>query len=690
MIWWKEYKNHECEIVGKKRKYDNTIYTFDIETTSFFTVGDTIMQGEDYLKIDDYTKDYCEYYSTMYIWQFGINDKVYYGRTEEDLINFLEQLEITSDIKKIVYVHNLSFEFQYLSSFLKVKNVKARASRKVMAFDLQDFNIQFRCSLYLTNVALEKIPNIYDLDVKKKVGFLDYQKIRHSKTVLTEHELEYCEFDCLVLYEYIKKVELPIYQYLHKIPLTSTGKVRKELQKRVLSDQHYRNITGESINVKPNVYNLLLHSFAGGYTHGNSIYIDEVLDNIDSFDEASAYPYVMTTCKFPMKGFTYCKIDDIHKLNNKYAYLVHIIFYNVKCKYHNTFISASKCLNISDHRGGIDNGRILYAGMIEIVLTDVDLKFILDTYDFEDYEIVESYRSLYQYLPKLFIEFILEKYVNKTQFKNVEGKELEYTLEKAKFNSLYGMTVTNLIRDKVDFRNDEWIEEENSNEEIIEMLLKEKNKCFLSFAWGVWVTSYARDNLLRRVIELDDYTVYCDTDSVKLVQGYDENIIENYNKTVEEKIKNVSKVLKIPYDKFAPKDVKGKRHLLGIFEKEVEHEHLYSYDRFITQGAKKYAYEVDNKIHITVAGVPKCGSKCLKSLDDFRDNLLFDYKNINKHIHMYNDNQKNIDITDYNGIKYKIRDKKGICILPIEYTLGKSLEFANFLTDNSSKRSYIK
>ena len=48
MIWWKEYKNHECEIVGKKRKYDNTIYTFDIETTSFFTVGDTIMQDEDY------------------------------------------------------------------------------------------------------------------------------------------------------------------------------------------------------------------------------------------------------------------------------------------------------------------------------------------------------------------------------------------------------------------------------------------------------------------------------------------------------------------------------------------------------------------------------------------------------------------------------------------------------------------
>ena len=131
-------------------------------------------------------------------------------------------------------------------------------------------------------------------------------------------------------------------------------------------------------------------------------------------------------------------------------------------------------------------------------------------------------------------------------------------------------------------------------------------------------------------------------------------------------------------------------NLLGIFEKEVEYNHKHSYDKFITQGAKKYAYEIDGEIHITVAGVPKCGSKCLNSLYDFRNNLLFDYKNINKHIHMYNDNQKNIDIIDYNGIKYKITDRKGICILPTEYTLGKSLEFANFLTDNSSKRSYIK
>lgn len=50
------------------------------------------------------------------------------------------------------------------------------------------------------------------------------------------------------------------------------------------------------------------------------------------------------------------------------------------------------------------------------------------------------------------------------------------------------------------------------------MLEKEETKGFLSFSYGVWVTAYARNNLLRNVIKCDDYVVYCDTDSMKLVE----------------------------------------------------------------------------------------------------------------------------------------------------------------------------
>ena len=128
--------------------------------------------------------------------------------------------------------------------------------------------------------------------------------------------------------------------------------------------------------------------------------------------------------------------------------------------------------------GKFDNGRIISADELEIVLTDVDFYFLLDSYKIEEYEIEESYYSIYDYLPKQFIEFVLEKYVNKTKYKNVEGMEVEYAKEKNKFNALYGMSVTNMIKDNVIYKDEleEWFEEELTNEEIVEKLEIEKKK----------------------------------------------------------------------------------------------------------------------------------------------------------------------------------------------------------------------
>ena len=47
------------------------------------------------------------------------------------------------------------------------------------------------------------------------------------------------------------------------------------------------------------------------------------------------------------------------------------------------------------------------------------------------------------------------------------------------------------------------------------------------------------------------------------------------------------------------KDRKGEDHYIGIFEYEGK------YDRFISCGAKRYAYEQDGHMSITVAGVTK-------------------------------------------------------------------------------------
>lgn len=696
MIYYKNWIPHEPKIVGKRKKVDNNIYTFDIETTSYFILDGIQHKSIDYDSLSPAEKEKAIPMSTMYIWMLGINETVYYGRTWDELEEFLLNIRNHIPEKKIIFIHNLAFEFQFLYSRFKVENVFARKSHRVIKCELANYNIELRCSYFMSNSSLEQLPKTYNLPVKKMVGDLDYNKIRHSKTYLTDEELGYCENDCLVLYHYIM-VELESYLRVDKIPLTSTGHVRKELKDRIKDNYIYKSKVRKSVNINPHIYNLLVQAFQGGYTHANWIYADEIIKNVNSYDETSAYPYVMVTYKFPSTEFRKCNIKDANEMISSFAYLLHIEFKNVRSKYYNNFISASKCINLKGAK--YDNGRIISADSFEMILTDIDFKLYLDSYTFE-YEIKESYYSIYNYLPRDFILFILEKYKRKTEYKNVEGKEVEYNLEKQKFNALYGMSVTNNISDEVIFENNIWEENPLNNKEIEEKLLDEKKAGFLSFSYGVWVTAYARDNLLRRIIDLDEYVIYVDTDSLKLIDGYDKSIIEKYNESVKKRILYVSEKLSIDINLYEPKDKHGKKHMLGLFELEKEDYQEYSYKEFITQGAKKYAIkeerkdkitgEIEDKIKITVAGVPKKGSVALKRLEEFKDGLIFKYEDTGKNLLFYVDNQNPFILRDYLGEELEVNDKSGCCLLPNSYTLGKALDYCYLLSDDSSKRSIYK
>lgn len=700
MLYWNKYKGHTPDIIGKKKKYDATIYTFDIETSNYIVVGKKVIPGCFYLSLTEEEKKVASYQSSMYIWMLGINDIVYYGRTWDELKRFLKIIDDFIPEKKYFFIHNASFEFQFMKDIFHIKSVLSRKVRKIMTFELLDYNIIFKCSYQMSNCSLKQLPKLFKLPVEKKVGDLNYDLLRNSKTVLTEKELGYCEYDCLVVYYYILE-ELKTYGDVKHIPTTSTGHVRRELMDLIMKDYKYRRIVGKAINIDPIIYNRMNDAFMGGYTHANWIYADEILKDIDSYDETSAYPYVLVSYKFPSSEFVKCNIKTREEMSRRRCYLLVVRFHNLRSKYYNNFISSSKCQEIN--KGEYDNGRIIAAEEIIITLTEIDFYLIMDSYNIESYEIIESYSATKAYLPKKFIEFVLDKYVKKTEYKDNPELELEYQKEKNKFNSLYGMAVTNEIRNEVSFDDvlKMWQEEELTNDEIKERLEKQKKKAFLSYAYGIYVTAYARDNLIRRIMDLDEYVVYADTDSIKLVPGYDKNVILDYNKKVEERINYVSQALRIPKERFAPKDIHGKEHMLGLFEYETNGLNKHTYNRFITQGAKKYAYERDekdketkeiivNKISITVAGVPKRGYKCLKKLEDFKDDLIFDYETTHKQMIAYNDNQLEVLLEDYQGNIERVKDKSGACILPTTYVLSKSNDYAALLSDNSSKKARFK
>ena len=199
------------DLIGtnKKIKYFNVSASFDIETSSFQSAG---------LKM-----------SLTYEWSFGINGIVTVGRTWEEYEELIENVEnifgTSENIRLVVYVHNLSYEFQFMRKIFEWDKVFSLDVRKPV-YAITKSGIEYRCSYKLSGYNLETVgKNLQKYKVEKMSGDLDYSKVRHSKTPLTEKEWQYCVHDVLVVMAYIQeKIESD--GDITKIPLTKTGYVR--------------------------------------------------------------------------------------------------------------------------------------------------------------------------------------------------------------------------------------------------------------------------------------------------------------------------------------------------------------------------------------------------------------------------------------------------------------------------------
>ena len=201
----KDYKFNIEEVTLKKRRMTKKvkrcldIFTFDIEVTSAFIDPKRGIIPYEPGKSADYWNELPKL-ALPYVWQFSVNDEVYYGREFKD---FLSVLDALPEVELIIWIHNLPYEFVALENILTFDDVFARSPHKPMKARCKEYpHIEFRCSYALTNMSLEHWGK--ELGVFKKSGQLDYLKLRTPFTELDDHELEYCEYDCLVLYAGIK------------------------------------------------------------------------------------------------------------------------------------------------------------------------------------------------------------------------------------------------------------------------------------------------------------------------------------------------------------------------------------------------------------------------------------------------------------------------------------------------------
>ena len=325
-----------------------------------------------------------------------------------------------------------------------------------------------------------------------------------------------------------------------------------------------------------------------------------------------------------------------------------------------------------------DNGRVISAECLTVSVTEQDFFVLMEFYnwDWDTMEIANFRIYEKAYLPTAFVKAILKLYKDKTVLKGIEEELINYMISKNMLNAAYGMIVTDIVREIIEYENDLFQSTKPDLEEAIGKYNK-SIKRFLYYPWGVWVTSYARANLFSGILACGKDYVYSDTDSIKVLNPERHmDYIEKYNSGVMEKLNRAAEFHKIDVSEFSPLNRNGEPKPIGVWDFEG------IYDRFKTVGAKRYMYEQNGEYHLTVAGVnkKKAMQYILKNYSDpfdgldeglivpgdYSGRLLLDY---------CNDEPCSGVVKDYLGVEGEFSELSYIHMEPTTYELTYSMDY---------------
>ena len=185
---------------------------------------------------------------------------------------------------------------------------------------------------------------------------------------------------------------------------------------------------------------------------------------------------------------------------------------------------------------------------------------------------------------------------------------------------------------------------------------------WLPYQWGVWCTCYARLKLEAGIRAIPPGAfLYADTDSVKFIGDYAERF-EVLNKNYL-------------HPDLCAADPSGELHFIGIFERDDDGAKGNPIRRFKTMGAKKYAYEDNDGLHVTISGVhKKKGAHELGRLENFKEGFVF--RDAGGSCSYYNDDP---DPAVYRVDGREIRISSNVYIEDSTYTLSMTPEYQRLL-----------
>lgn len=413
-----------------------------------------------------------EQYAFTWIYQIQIGKYCLLIPKKYQLLYVLRALNSYADKEKIylyMAIANVGYEWSFLCKDMNALSAKGAKTdiffgycdpltAEIERIEIVDIN-------RMTNSTLAKIGKDYCTTQKLK-GDLDYKKIRNSMTIkhLTDEERGYCINDVVVGAEYMTFIHDRFTKNYKRIPLTSTGFIRQamaELAYKTDENGDFVNqpILDEILSGYPKAYTeyskIMNYLFRGGYTHGNCVYCGDTLTNVEHIDYTSFYPAMLLQNLYPRKFYregeifiysghkievskftTQKALDKLLESERDIAFYFTAEFYELQKTTAHSLESLHKVLDISENPY-IDNGRIISAYYVKVMLTEQDYICYKKLYEWKELRISNLHIGIKKELPRYMIAPIVKAYAEKKRLKDLKQP---YAVEKAMLNAGYGCT----------------------------------------------------------------------------------------------------------------------------------------------------------------------------------------------------------------------------------------------------------
>lgn len=440
------------------------------------------------------------------VWAYGwmeIGNKKNFeiGNSIEDFMHWCETCQGN------LYFHNLRFDGEFIVNWLLKQGYKWDKSGRKKTFNTvissmgQWYAIEI-CygykgrnklhtiiydSLKKLPFPVKKIAEDFKLEIKK--GEIDYHKVRPIGYEADEEERAYIKNDIEIIAD---ALYIQFQQGLDRITNGSDSlKGFKSIISTKLFEKHFPVL---SLELDSNIR----LAYRGGFTWLNEKYAGKEIGEGIVFDVNSLYPSRMYDCELPYGMPIY--YEGKYETDDEYPLFIQ----HIRCEFevkdgHIPTIQIKRNLSFKQNEYlKSSDGEV-----VDLYVTNVDLKLIEEHYDLYDVEYVSGWK----FKSKI---GLFKGFIDKWTYIKMNSEGAVKLLAKLMLNALYGKFATNPdVTGKVPF-------------------LKEDGACGFRVGeteyrdpvytpLGVFITSWARDLTIRTAQKCYDRIVYCDTDSIHLI-----------------------------------------------------------------------------------------------------------------------------------------------------------------------------